>query len=61
MTLMVYQVGTDTPGIILTALAVIFIVGLKCVPPRVDSVGDFETISKEDTKYERTGVANYYG
>ena len=31
--------------IILTALAVISIMGLKCVPSRVDGVGGFDTVA----------------
>ena len=59
--MMVHLVGTGSPGIILTVLAVIFIVGLKCAPPRVDGVGGFDTVSQEDIEDEIIGVANSDG
>ena len=48
MTLMADWMGTGSPGIILTALAVISIVGFKCETTRVDGVGGFDTIAQED-------------
>ena len=58
---MVDRVGTSIPGIILTVLAVISIIGLKCAPPRVDGVGGLDSIVREDIKDERIGVANSDG
>ena len=58
---MVDRLGTGSPGIILTTLAVISIVGIKYVPPTVDGVGGFNTIAKEDTEDERIGVENSDG
>ena len=55
---MVDRVGTRNLGIILTALAVIYIVGLKCAPPMVEVVGDFDTIVQEYIENETIGVAN---
>ena len=58
---MIDWVGTGSPGTILTALAVISIVGIKWAPPKVDDVGGFDTIAQEDNKDERIGVENYDG
>ena len=58
---MVDRVGTGSPGIIVMALAVIFIVGLKCAPPRVDGVGGFDTVAQEDIEDEIIDVANSDG
>ena len=60
-TLMVDWVGTGSPGIILTALAVIYIVGIKWVPPRFYGVGGFDAVAQEDIKDERIGVENSDG
>ena len=53
--------GTGNPGIILTALAVISFVSLKCVPPTVDGIGGLDTVAQEDTMDERICVANSDG
>ena len=42
-------------------VGVIYIVGLKCAPPRVDGVGGLDSIVREDIKDERIGVANSDG
>ena len=56
---MVDRVVTGSPGIILTAFHVIFIVGIKCAPTKVDGVGGFYTVEKEYFKDERMVVSNY--
>ena len=55
------KVGTGSPGIILTVLAVIFIVGIKCAPPRVDGFGGLDTTAKEDIEDERISNENSDG
>ena len=53
---MVDRVGTGSPGIILTELSVISIVGIKCAQPRVDGVGGFDTVAQEYTEYGGIGI-----
>ena len=58
---MVDRVGTSIPGIILTVLAVISIIGLKCAPPRVDGDVGFDTIAQEYIEDKRIVFANSDG
>ena len=53
--------GTGSPEIILTALDVIFIVGIKCAPTRVGGVGGFETFDQKYIEDEIIGVVYSYG